>query len=131
MRCAAKIVIMTRVDFSKKIDRRLWSVTGPNLTMWDQNYDDDKHYAQRITSSSITGSQGVRVYIQDDYSSPDGNKKTQVFNTIYQLNGKLNQSGAETPRTKDFVFNYTSKTTSSSKGRDAPRRREVHERHPL
>ena len=32
-----KIVIMTRVDFSKKIDRRLWSVTGPNLTMWDQN----------------------------------------------------------------------------------------------
>ena len=111
-----KIVIMTRVDFSKKIDRRLWSVTGPNLTMWDQNYDDDKHYAQRITSSSITESQGVRVYIQDDYSSPDGNKKTQVFNTIYQLNGKLNQSGAETPRTKDFVFNYTSKTTSSSKG---------------
>ena len=111
-----KIVIMTRVDFSSKIDRRLWSVTGPNLTQWDKKYDDDKHYAQLITTSTVTDTQGVKVYIQDDYSSPDGNKKTQVFNTIYQLNGKLNQSGAETPRTKDFVFNYTSKTTSSTKG---------------
>lgn len=111
-----KIVIMTRVNFSTKNDPRLWSVTGPNLTQWDNKYDDDKHYAQRITTNTVTETQGVRVYIQDDYSSPDGNKKTQVFNTIYQLNDNLNQSGAEKPRTKDFVFNYTSKTTSGTKG---------------
>ena len=75
-----KIVLMTRVDMSGAGESSLYSYTGPDLTKWDDSYKDRNHYAQRIESESK-----VSVYIQDDYSSPDDNKKRQVFNTVYQL----------------------------------------------
>ncbi len=108
-----RIVMMTRVDLSDggSQPQTLYRYVGPDLTQWDKSYDDDKHYAQKIDSGS-----SVKVYIQDDYESPDGNKWTQITNTIKQLNGKLGLSGAEKPEAKDFVFNYTSKTTSDSYG---------------
>ena len=105
-----KIVLMTRVDMSEAGDtNKLYSYTGPDLTKWDESYNHNNHYAQKINSGS-----NVAVYIQDDYESPDGNKKTQVFNTIYQLNGNLKQG--DTIDKTAFVFNYTSKTTSDSHG---------------
>ncbi len=114
-----KIVILSRVNFDISdlgIDNAqknlLCRYTGPDISNWDARYDDDDHYAQKITDSDS----GVAVYIQDDYSSPDGNKKTQLMNTIDQLNGQLNISGAPTIDKKDFVFNYASKTTSDSLG---------------
>ena len=70
-----KIVLMTRVDMSGAGESSLYSYTGPDLTKWDDSYKDRNHYAQRIESASK-----VPVYIQDDYSSPDDNKKRQVFN---------------------------------------------------
>ena len=104
-----KIVLMTRVDMSGAGESSLYSYTGPDLTKWDDSYKDRNHYAQRIESESK-----VAVYIQDDYSSPDGNKKKQVFNTVYQLNGNLDQGDSIRPQ--DFAFNYTSKTGSDRYG---------------
>lgn len=104
-----KIVLMTRVDMSGAGESSLYSYTGPDLTKWDDSYKDRNHYAQRIESESK-----VAVYIQDDYSSPDGNKKKQVFNTVYQLNGNLDQGDSIRPQ--DFAFNYTSKTGSDHYG---------------
>ena len=104
-----KIVLMTRVDMSGAGESSLYSYTGPDLTKWDDSYKDRNHYAQRIESESK-----VAVYIQDDYSSPDGNKKKQVFNTVYQLNGNLDQGDSIRPQ--DFAFNYTSKTDSDHYG---------------
>lgn len=104
-----KIVLMTRVDMSGAGESSLYSYTGPDLTQWDDSYKDRNHYAQRIESESK-----VAVYIQDDYSSPDGNKKKQVFNTVYQLNGNLDQGDSIRPQ--DFAFNYTSKTDSDHYG---------------
>ena len=104
-----KIVLMTRVDMSGAGESSLYSYTGPDLTKWDDSYKDRNHYAQRIESESK-----VAVYIQDDYSSPDGNKKKQVFNTVYQLNGNLDQGDPIRPQ--DFAFNYTSKTGSDHYG---------------
>ena len=106
-----KIVLMTRVDMSGAGTSSLYSYTGPDLTKWDDSYKDRNHYAQRIESESK-----VAVYIQDDYSSPDGNKKKQVFNTVYQLNGTYTLPGASKIEKKDFVFNYTSKTGSDHYG---------------
>ena len=106
-----KIVLMTRVDMSGAGESSLYSYTGPDLTKWDDSYKDRNHYAQRIESESK-----VAVYIQDDYSSPDGNKKKQVFNTVYQLNGTYTLPGALKIEKKDFVFNYTSKTGSDHYG---------------
>ena len=106
-----KIVLMTRVDMSGAGESSLYSYTGPDLTKWDDSYKDRNHYAQRIESESK-----VAVYIQDDYSSPDDNKKRQVFNTVYQLNGTYTLSGASKIEKKDFVFNYTSKTGSDHYG---------------
>ena len=106
-----KIVLMTRVDMSGAGTSSLYSYTGPDLTKWDDSYKDRNHYAQKIESESK-----VAVYIQDDYSSPDGNKKKQVFNTVYQLNGTYTLPGASKIEKKDFVFNYTSKTGSDHYG---------------
>lgn len=106
-----KIVLMTRVDMSGAGESSLYSYTGPDLTKWDDSYKDRNHYAQRIESESK-----VSVYIQDDYSSPDDNKKRQVFNTVYQLNGTYTLPGASKIEKKDFVFNYTSKTGSDHYG---------------
>ena len=106
-----KIVLMTRVDMSGAGESSLYSYTGPDLTKWDDSYKDRNHYAQRIESESK-----VAVYIQDDYSSPDDNKKRQVFNTVYQLNRTYTLPGASTIEKKDFVFNYTSKTGSDHYG---------------
>ena len=106
-----KIVLMTRVDMSGAGESSLYSYTGPDLTKWDDSYKDRNHYAQRIESESK-----VAVYIQDDYSSSDGNKKKQVFNTVYQLNGTYTLPGASKIEKKDFVFNYTSKTGSDHYG---------------
>lgn len=106
-----KIVLMTRVDMSGAGKSSLYSYTGPDLTQWDDSYKDRNHYAQRIKSESK-----VAVYIQDDYSSPDDNKKRQVFNTVYQLNRTYTLPGASTIEKKDFVFNYTSKTGSDHYG---------------
>ena len=106
-----KIVLMTRVDMSGAGESSLYSYTGPDLTQWDDSYKDRNHYAQRIESESK-----VAVYIQDDYSSPDDNKKRQVFNTVYQLNGTYTLPGASRIEKKDFVFNYTSKTGSDHYG---------------
>lgn len=106
-----KIVLMTRVDMSGAGTSSLYSYTGPDLTQWDDSYKDRNHYAQRIESES-----NVAVYIQDDYSSPDDNKKRQVFNTVYQLNRTYTLPGASTIEKKDFVFNYTSKTGSDHYG---------------
>ena len=106
-----KIVLMTRVDMSGAGESSLYSYTGPDLTKWDDSYKDRNHYAQRIESESK-----VAVYIQDDYSSPDNNKKRQVFNTVYQLNGTYTLPGASRIEKKDFVFNYTSKTGSDHYG---------------
>ncbi|WP_419046284.1 phosphatidylinositol-specific phospholipase C domain-containing protein, partial [Dysosmobacter sp.] len=106
-----KIVLMTRVDMSGAGESSLYSYTGPDLTKWDDSYKDRNHYAQRIESESK-----VAVYIQDDYSSPDDNKKRQVFNTAYQLNGTYTLPGASRIEKKDFVFNYTSKTGSDHYG---------------
>lgn len=106
-----KIVLMTRVDMSGAGESSLYSYTGPDLTQWDDSYKDRNHYAQRIESPSK-----VSVYIQDDYSSPDDNKKRQVFNTVYQLNGTYTLPGASKIEKKDFVFNYTSKTGSDRYG---------------
>ena len=106
-----KIVLMTRVDMSGAGKSSLYSYTGPDLTKWDDSYKDRNHYAQRIESASK-----VSVYIQDDYSSPDDNKKRQVFNTVYQLNGTYTLPGASKIEKKDFVFNYTSKTGSDHYG---------------
>lgn len=106
-----KIVLMTRVDMSGAGESSLYSCTGPDLTKWDDSYKDRNHYAQRIESESK-----VSVYIQDDYSSPDDNKKRQVFNTVYQLNGTYTLPGASKIEKKDFVFNYTSKTGSDHYG---------------
>ena len=106
-----KIVLMTRVDMSGAGKSSLYSYTGPDLTQWDDSYKDRNHYAQRIESASK-----VSVYIQDDYSSPDDNKKRQVFNTVYQLNGTYTLPGASKIEKKDFVFNYTSKTGSDNYG---------------
>lgn len=106
-----KIVLMTRVDMSGAGKSSLYSYTGPDLTQWDDSYKDRNHYAQRIESASK-----VSVYIQDDYSSPDDNKKRQVFNTVYQLNGTYTLPGASKIEKKDFVFNYTSKTGSDHYG---------------
>ena len=106
-----KIVLMTRVDMSGAGESSLYSYTGPDLTQWDDSYKDRNHYAQRIESASK-----VSVYIQDDYSSPDDNKKRQVFNTVYQLNGTYTLPGASKIEKKDFVFNYTSKTGSDHYG---------------
>ena len=100
---------MTRVDMSGAGESSLYSYTGPDLTKWDDSYKDRNHYAQKIESESK-----VAVYIQDDYSSPDGNKKKQVFNTVYQLNGNLDQGDSIRPQ--DFAFNYTSKTGSDRYG---------------
>ena len=104
-----KIVLMTRVDFGNHKSDVLYRFTGPDLTQWDASYDDDIHYSQLIDSRSA-----VSVYIQDDYESPDANKKTQVFNTIEQLNTTL-PNGTKIDE-KAFVFNYTSKTTSNTYG---------------
>ena len=106
-----RIVMMTRVDLSDggSQPQKLYRYVGPDLTQWDSSYDDDKHYAQKVSSGS-----SVKVYIQDDYESPDGNKWTQITNTVKQLNGNL--SGAVKPERQDFVFNYTSKTTSDRYG---------------
>lgn len=106
-----KIVLMIRVDMSGAGESSLYSYTGPDLTQWDDSYKDRNHYAQRIESASK-----VPVYIQDDYSSPDDNKKRQVFNTVYQLNGTYTLPGASKIEKKDFVFNYTSKTGSDHYG---------------
>ena len=106
-----KIVLMTRVDMSGAGESSLYSYTGPDLTKWDDSYKDRNHYAQKIESESK-----VAVYIQDDYSSPDDNKKRQVFNTVYQLNGTYTLPGASKIEKKDFVFNYTSKTGSDHYG---------------
>ena len=106
-----KIVLMTRVDMSGAGESSLYSYTGPDLTQWDDSYKDRNHYAQKIESPSK-----VSVYIQDDYSSPDDNKKRQVFNTVYQLNGTYTLPGASKIEKKDFVFNYTSKTGSDRYG---------------
>lgn len=106
-----KIVLMTRVDMSGAGKSSLYSYTGPDLTQWDDSYKDRNHYAQKIESESK-----VSVYIQDDYSSPDDNKKRQVFNTVYQLNGTYTLPGASKIEKKDFVFNYTSKTGSDHYG---------------
>ena len=106
-----KIVLMTRVDMSGAGESSLYSYTGPDLTQWDDSYKDRNHYAQKIESASK-----VSVYIQDDYSSPDDNKKRQVFNTVYQLNGTYTLPGASKIEKKDFVFNYTSKTGSDRYG---------------
>lgn len=106
-----KIVLMTRVDMSGAGESSLYSYTGPDLTKWDDSYKDRNHYAQRIESESK-----VSVYIQDDYSSPYDNKKRQVFNTVYQLNGTYTLPGASKIEKKDFVFNYTSKTGSDHYG---------------
>ena len=106
-----KIVLMTRVDMSGAGESSLYSYTGPDLTKWDDSYKDRNHYAQRIESESK-----VSVYIQDDYSSPDDNKKRQVFNNVYKLNGTYTLPGASKIEKKDFVFNYTSKTGSDHYG---------------
>lgn len=117
-----KIVILSRVDFNISdlgIDNAqkglLCCYTGPDISNWDDRYNDNDHYAQKITDKDS----GVAVYIQDDYSSPDGNKKTQLMNTIDQLNGDLKTLNGKTVPSidkKDFTFNYSSKTTSDSLG---------------
>lgn len=106
-----KIVLMTRVNMSMSEAGKslLYNYTGPDLTQWDDSYNDRNHYAQKIKSEST-----VSVYIQDDYSSSDGNKKEQVFNTIHQLNGHLDQGDSIRPQ--DFAFNYTSKIAGDHYG---------------
>lgn len=113
-----KIVFMTRtlmdsletkrngVDYRKQF--------GPNLFNWDDLYDDDKHYAQRINNAE-SGFCGV--WVQDDYECSDSNKEMQVKNVLQQLAGELTEwDGKPVPSipVTDFVFNYTSKTTSDS-----------------
>ena len=129
-----KIVLLSRIDFGDTFmldgsgypgtdhtieDKQLvCSYTGPNLAKWDDRYDDEIHLAQKITDSNS----GTHVYVQDDYECSDTNKVMQVFNTLYQLNGQKflldPKSGRRyvVPDQTDFVFNYTSKTTSDTGG---------------
>ena len=68
--------------------------------------------------------------MQDAYSCGGYEKYSRVFSTIKQLNGNLYggafwdyfgtydvlYNGAGKPKPQDFVFNYTSKTSSDTKG---------------
>ncbi len=111
-----KIVIMTRSEPSTLgLSDTEKEYFGPDLSSW--NYDDDIHLAQKI----FTSTEGVSVWVQDDYQSGDGNKKKQVHHVLEQLNGVAGmwtEDGesyiSEVPALTDFVFNYTSKTTSNS-----------------
>ena len=116
-------VLMTRVDMSGAGTSSLYSYTGPDLTKWDDSYKDGNHYAQRIESASK-----VAVYIQDDYSSPDGNKKKQVFNTVYQLNGNLDQGDRSDRR---ILCSTTPAKPAATTMAARPWRRQVHERPDL
>lgn len=104
-----KIVLMSRVDFENGQKSVIYRFTGPNLTKWDESYNDEGLYAQKIISDSNVG-----VFIQDDYECPDGNKKTAVYLTIQQLNNKVSYKNWIAKN--EFIFNYTSKTTSDSLG---------------
>ena len=104
-----KIVLLSRVDFENGQKSVIYRFTGPDLTKWDESYDDSKHYAQKIISDS-----NVSVYIQDDYECSDENKKTVVYRTLNQLNDIASYS--DLIANNAFAFNYTSKTTSDSLG---------------
>lgn len=109
-----KIVVMSRTDFSGVVAADKLKYFGPNISNWDNSYDDDSHWAQKIGNQNDP----VEAYIQDDYESPDNNKKTQVENVIKQLSGqKASMSGVEIKDVPDipdsaFCFNYTSMTAS-------------------
>ena len=108
-----KIVIMSRTDFSSVVDAGDLKYFGPTLTNWDDAYEDNDHWAQKIGSSSDP----VQVYIQDDYNCTDYNKMVQVENVIKQLSGKTDFKEVDSddvsripsiPETA-FCFNYSSK----------------------
>ena len=135
-----KIVILSRVDFGSSLDllnsgyngmnislldrQKICSYMGPDLSQWDNRYESKYVFAQPITDRD-----GVKVWVQDAYSCGDYDKYSRVFSTIMQLNGNLYGgafwdyfgtydalNGAGRPKPQDFVFNYTSKTTSDTKG---------------
>lgn len=115
-----KVVLMTRTPAASLNAGDNRKYFGPDLSSWDNLYNDDIHFAQQIyTSSSGKGS----VWIQDDYNSPDDNKKSQVLHVLDQLNKPAGSQTSDNqgttpnqPSTSDFVFNYTSKTASGSAG---------------
>lgn len=104
-----KIVVMSRTDFSDVVAAEDLKYFGPDISDWDNQYEDNFHFAQQI-------SREPGIFIQDDYNCTDSNKKTQVENVILQLNNQQSSTsdakGAPTIREDDFCFNYTSKTYS-------------------
>ncbi len=107
-----KIVIMSRLETSTYP-----TYLGPDLRKWDDNYNDDLHFAQKINTQSGQSANAATcgVWIQDDYSCSPDNKKLQFLNTAKQLNGKLGTTDGQTPAKiakTDFVFNYNSLATS-------------------
>ena len=110
-----KIVVMSRLEVPASSYR---SYLGPDLRNWDNYYNDNLHFAQKITySSQPAAAADCGVWIQDDYSCTTDNKKLQFLNTAKQLNGKLGTTDSQTPPTigkNDFVFNYNSIATSAT-----------------
>ncbi len=114
-----KLVIMTRSDpDSLDVSEDQRKYFGPDLSNW--NYNDEIYLAQRIYDGSSFF--GGAVWVQDDYVSGDGNKKTHVRNVLEQMNvaagtvasdGETKITADKIPSTKDFVFNYLTKTTSN------------------
>lgn len=116
----SKIVLMTRTPAASLNAGDKRKYFGPDISNWDNLYNDDIHFAQQIYSDS--SSKG-NVWIQDDYECSDGNKKMQVLHVLDQLNKSAGSQTSDNrgttpnqPSTSDFVFNYTSKTTSDSAG---------------
>ena len=114
-----KIVVMTRTSASSlDVTDEERKYFGPDISQWDNKYDDDTHFAQKIYTAS--SDDAAEIWIQDDYECSDGNKKMQVLHVLEQLNqsvGSYTSDGVkieEKPGEYDFVFNYTSKTTSNS-----------------
>ena len=114
-----KIVVMTRTSASSlDVTDEERKYFGPDISQWDNKYDDDTHFAQKIYTAS--SDDAAEIWIQDDYECSDGNKKMQVLHVLEQLNQSVGSYTSdsvkieEKPGEDDFVFNYTSKTTSNS-----------------
>ncbi len=112
-----KIVLMTRTASGSLKAGSSRKYFGPDISMWDDSYNDDIHFAQEIySSSSDTGG----IWIQDDYHCSDSNKQMQVRNVVEQLNKSIGSTTThgdtitEQPDETDFVFNYFSKDGSDS-----------------
>ena len=108
-----KIVLMSRLEVASASYPKY---LGPDLRNWDNNYNDNLHFAQRINAtSSAANAANCAVFLQDDYSCSPDNKKLQFLNTAKQLAGKLGTTDGATPLkipADAFVFNYSSIATS-------------------